>query len=449
MEQTTASTGLDYAGGNISGLFRQIFFPTLAAMVTGALLVIADGIFVGQGVGPDGIAAVNIIAPLYMVVTGVGLMFGMGSSVMASVAISQGDNRRGCILFTQAVALATALITVLIILLSLFPTATARLLGCSDRLMPHALDYLLWLIPGLFFCSFQSIGVMLIRLDGSPKYAMVCNITASLVNLVLDWWMVFPLGMGTKGAALATSISVAVGALMMLVYFLRYSYIIRFIWSSRRFFSNIFRQACIGASSLISELAMSVMMLTGNFVFMRYFAEAGVAAFSIACYLFPVMFMMSQGVAQSAQPILSYNYGAGLSDRVRAALGVSVRWATCCGLIATLIIAIPSRQLVGMFIDPTCEAGVLASAGLPIFSACAIFFAVNIAFIGYYQSIELAGRALLMTLLRGVIFLVPAFLLLPLIISPKVAVWSAIPLAELLTLIVILITNRSVKTAKA
>ena len=438
MEQNE-KTGLDYAGGKISRLFSKMFFPTLLGLIFNALITIIDGIFVGQGVGPNGIAAVNIIAPLFMVVTGSGLMFGIGSSVVAGIAIAQGDGKKASVNMTQACVLSLILVTVLVAALALFREETARLLGCSDALMPGAMDYLTWLIPGMFFLIFECIGMMVIRLDGSPKFAMFCNIIPAVINIALDYYLVFPCGMGVKGAALATSISIAIGALMVLAYFLKFSYVLKFRWSGKGFFVNTWRQICIGSSAFITEIAMSVMMLTGNYVFMKHYGETGVAAFSIACYLFPLMFMMSNAVAQSAQPIISYNYGAGASGRVGEAFRLSLKVAAVCGIIAWLSIALGAKGIVTLFIDPECEAGQLAIYGLPIYSTCAVFFAANISFIGYYQSIEKAFKAMLFTLMRGIIILVPMFMVLPEFFSGW-GIWAAIPVSEAVTLAAICVT---------
>lgn len=432
-----AAAGLDYAGGKIPRLFAEIFFPTLLGMIFNALITIVDGIFVGRGVGPDGIAAVNIIAPLYMVVTGLGLMFGIGASVVSGVAMSQSDNVKASVNVSQAFVVSGSIMAVMVVGLLCFRTGVAVMLGCSDVLLDKALDYLTWLIPGMFFLLFQCIGMMVIRLDGSPKFAMLCNVIPATINIVLDWWLVFPMQMGVKGAAVATSASIIIGACMVLVYFMRFSYVIKFRWRTAGLLSNLWRQVSVGSSAFVTEVAMSVMMLTGNYMFLSFYGEAGVAAFSIACYLFPLMFMMSNAVAQSAQPIISYNYGAGASRRVSDTFRLSVWVALLCGFISFVSIATGARRIVGLFIDVDCEAGQLAVAGLPVYACCALFFAANISFIGYYQSIEASGKAMLFTLMRGVIFLVPMFILLPRL-AGWLGLWGAIPASELLTLVVII-----------
>ncbi|MDE6268585.1 MAG: polysaccharide biosynthesis C-terminal domain-containing protein [Muribaculaceae bacterium] len=429
--------GLDYGQGRIDRLFFKIFIPTLLGMIFNALITIVDGIFVGRGVGPDGIAAVNIIAPLFMVTTGVGLMFGIGASVVAGIAMSQKDYKRASGNVTAGFIASTVVIGCVVLTCLIVTEPVVRLLGSSDQLLDNTTGYLLYLLPGLVPFMWQSIGMMVIRLDGSPKYAMMCNIVPAVLNIVLDWWFVFPLGMGVRGAALATAIAGIIGGGMALTYFRR-SYVIKFTSKIESGWKSVGAQARIGAAAFVTEVAMSVMMLTGNYVFMRSFGESGVAAYSISCYLFPLIFMINNAVAQSAQPIISYNYGGGAQRRVNKALKVSLGVAVVCGLIATTGIAVCARGIVGMFIPVDCEAGKIAVAGLPIFAMSAIFFALNIAFIGYWQSIKRAGLALALTLLRGVVFLVPLFVVMSWLF-PAWGMWGAVPVSEMLTLIIIII----------
>lgn len=437
----SVKTGLDYGSGKISRLFSKIFFPTLLGMIFNALLTITDGVIVGQGVGPDGIAAVNIIAPLFMIATGIGLMFGIGASVIAGIALARNDVRRANSSMTQAFGFSTAAMIVIIIAGLLFTEEIATALGSSDRLLGKTTDYLFWLMPGILFLTFQSIGMMVIRLDGSPKYAMMCNIIPAVLNGVLDYLFVFPLDMGVKGASIATSISTVLGGLMAIFYFCRFSYVLKFSGSLTGAGRNFLHQAKIGSSAFVTEIAMSVMMLTGNHVFMTTWHEAGVAAYSIACYLFPIIFMINNAVAQSAQPIISYNYGAGKIDRVWTSLRVSITAALICGVIASCGIGFGARFIVGLFIDPECEAARLAMHGLPIFATCAVFFALNISFIGFYQSTKQALKAIVLTLLRGIIILVPLFIIMP-GIFPDNGAWAAIPCSEILTFAVTLLTFR-------
>lgn len=435
---------LDFGNEKIPKLFRQLFFPTLIGMVFNALLTVIDGIFVGQGVGANGIAAVNIVAPLFMVVTGLGLMFGIGSSVIASIRLANNEVKAANIIGTQAFLAGIAIVVLISIPCLIAPSNVVRLLGSSEILLPHAVNYLLWLLPGMAFLLIECVGMMLIRLDGSPRYAMWCNVVAASFNIVLDYILVFPMQMGVAGAAIATSVSCILGGVMVIVYFLRYSTTLKFyrlktsLTSLLLTMRNTWYMTKIGFATFLTEIAMSVMMLTGNYVFISALGENGVAAFSIACYLFPVIFSMSNAVAQSAQPIISYNYGAGDIGRVSKSLHTALIAAIVCGFIVTAIVALGAKSIVYMFLPPDSEAFGIACAGLPKFALCGIFFALNIAFIGYYQSLERAIRATVFTLLRGIVLIVPSFLFLPMILGVS-GMWLAIPASELLTLLVILV----------
>lgn len=194
----------------------------------------------------------------------------------------------------------------------------------------------------------------------------------------------------------------------------------------------------IGFATFLTELAMSVMMLTGNYMFMSMLNEEGVAAFAVACYLFPIVFSISNAVAQAAQPIISFNYGAHNSPRVIRALQVSLATATICGIAVSLGLWAGAPAIVSMFLDTSEEAYGIAVAGLPLFSLCPVFFAINIAFIGYYQSIERAVTSTVFTLLRGMLLLVPCFVALPHLIGVP-GLWLAIPAAEAITLIIVVL----------
>lgn len=379
-----------------------------------------------------------------MVVTGIGLMFGIGSSVIASIRLANNEIRAANIITSQAFLVGTILTLLISLPCLCFPASVSGMLGSSDILMSHAIDYLVWLVPGMVFLMVECVGMMLIRLDGSPRYAMWCNVVAAVFNIGLDWFLVFPMGLGVKGAAIATSVSCALGGIMVLFYFLRLSESLKFyrleasLTSLLLTLRNTFYMVKIGFAACLTELAMSVMMLTGNYVFINALGEKGVAAFSIACYLFPVIFSISNAVAQSAQPIISYNYGSGNTARVSKSLTTSLIAALICGTLVTLMVAGCARWIVSMFLSPDSEAFAIACQGLPKFAVCGIFFALNITFIGYYQSLEKAYRAIIFTLLRGIIFIVPIFLYLPQILGVP-GMWFAIPLSELLTFAIIII----------
>lgn len=433
---------IDFGNGKIRHLFMTMFFPTLIGMFFNSVLNICDGMFVGHGVGSNALAAINIVAPLFLICTGIGLMFGIGASVIGGIRLAEGNVKAARIIMTQAYIAGAIIFGAVILCSLLFTRQLLYMLGCSPLLESLATDYLLWLLPGLVFFYLQCAGMMLIRLDGSPRYAMSVQIVAAVLNIFLDWYMVYPLGMGIKGASIATSISCVVAGLMVLAYFIFFSDKLRFyplrltVKSFRLSVRNTGYMAKIGFATFIAELAMGVIMVTGNYMFFSLLGEDGVAAFSVGCYLFPLIFSISNAVAQSSQPIISYNYGSGAGRRVRQALNVALATAVICGAAISSGMWGGSGLLAGIFLDSAEHAYEIAKAGLPLLGLCALPFALNITFIGYYQSCERAARSIIYMLLRGIIFMVPGFIILPRIIGIP-GLWLAIPVSELLTLTVI------------
>jgi len=441
--------GIDFGKSRIEPLFNSIFYPTLLSMVFASLFTVADGIFVGQGVGSDALAAINIVSPLFLITTGIALMFGAGVSVVASIHLSQNNSKAANINITQAFEVATLLMVVIAIAVYFFRIPFLRLLGSSDALLPLCQDYLLPILPGCVCIIIQMIGTFVIRLDGSPKFAASLEIFPGLLNIFLDWLFVFPMQMGIAGSGIASSISCAAAAGMVVWYmFFRTQlvkiYRLKFSLTSLYLTArNMGYMARSGFSSMLGELAMSVMLLTGNYVFMQELGEDGVAAFSVACYLYPIVFMINNAVAQSAQPIISFNHGAGNRYRVQKAFRVSLGTATICGVLATTFLTLCAKPLVGLFLQAGTNAYEIAISGLPLFAYSALFFALNVAIIGYYQATEQNGRATLCMLFRGLVFLVPAFILMPKFIYPQ-GMWLAVPITECMTLAVLLLTNKRI-----
>lgn len=397
-----------------------------------------DGICVGHGVGSDGIAAINIYVPVFTIATGIGLMIGAGCSVVASIHLARGKLKAARLNVTQAVVFATIATLLPTMLIMLFPEQTALALGSSANLLPLVVDYLLWFTPALVFQAWEAIALFIIRLDGSPKYAMACSLVTSVANAVLDIIFIFPLGWGIIGAAFATAISLVLGGLMAMGYLLfmaRRLRLIRIKWSRKSMtysLRNIGYQCRIGSAGLIGELTLAVLAFIGNYVFMHYMGDDGVGAFGIACYYTPFIFMVGNATAQSAQPIISYNYGAGLINRVRQTLRLAIATAIVCGLIVTAIFVTDSRLLTGLFISLDTNAARIATNGLPLFAMSFVFYVINLTCIGYFQSIERFKPAMVFALLRGCIYLVPSFILLPKLIGAN-GIWLSLAASELLT----------------
>ena len=163
---------IDFKNTDIAALFRKLLLPTVLGMIFSALFVITDGIFVGKGIGSDALAAVNIVAPLWLFSTGIGLMFGVGASVVASIHLSHGKVKAARINITQSIAVSSLLLICTSTLFCSFAPQVVHFLGGSERLTPLAVKYMLWFVPFSVFTALLNSGMFFLRLDGSPNFAV-------------------------------------------------------------------------------------------------------------------------------------------------------------------------------------------------------------------------------------------------------------------------------------
>ncbi len=435
---------LDFYHMSPGRLFTKMFFPTLLGMFSGSVMNITDGMFVGQRVGSDALAAINIAAPVFMLVTGIALMFGIGASVRASISLAQGKTKEANREITTSLLVAVTVVIMLSVIILLNLDTMAYLFGSTDRLLPLVKEYMLWVTVGMPASCVLFAGMFYVRLDGAPKFAMWCEIIGAGLNILLDYIFIYPFDMGIMGAAIASSLSCLVGALLIMGYLIFFTKRIQLcslraaFGRSARWLQTTWQQVKLGLSGFLGEVAISLMLVLGNYVFGSLLGESGVAAYSIACYCSPLFFMINNAIAQSAQPIISYDYGARRWERVRHTLRLVLTVAIVCSVVMVTFIILLTDPLVSLFVkdDPTTHA--LAVKGMPLFAVDLLFLAVNVTMIGYFQSIKRGTWATVFTTLRGYIFLMFSFIILPLVWGVPGA-WLAIPVAEGLTTVCIVL----------
>ena len=434
---------IDYGKEPIGKLFSKLFFPTVAGMMFSVLLIITDGIFVGHGLGSDALAAINIVAPVWTFGTGIGLMFGMGGSIIASISLSQEKREKASYYMSVALIVSTLFLLFCSALILAFPNTSLKLLGCSDSLLPLARLYMFGFVPFTASNAFLVSSSFFVRLDGAPQYAMICSITAAIINFVLDYLFIFPLQFGILGAGVATSIGSLIGACMTGFYLIKGKHSLGFqsisFKKTGRKLSHAVKRICtLGFPSFLGELALGFMMLIGNITFIQYMGENGVAAFSMACYFFPLIFMLDSAIAQSAQPIISFNYGIKNQKRIYSATRLSLITAIACSIAIFVFTYFFSHEISSLLIDSKTATHAIATAGFPLYAICFVPCAINIISVVYFQSIERSRIALFITIMRGFIFLGLAFWLMPIWFGAN-GIWLAVPAGELLTNLCVLI----------
>lgn len=439
---------IDFANVPVGRLFRRMIAPTLISMVSMVILNLTDGAFIGHGAGSNALAAINIAAPIFNLLAGVGIMFGIGCSVVASIHLAQGKKKAANINITQALIGALG-ITIIICGMMLCDLATTcRLFGSNEALIPLASSYLKWIAACEPLFMLHMVGGFIVRLDGSPKFAMATSIIGTVLNIFLDWLFIFPFGWGLEGAAIATSISFSSAGFMVLGYLLfmpQTLHLYRLRLTLKSLFltlRNLGYQIKMGFSAMLGEVAVSGAIITGNYVFIYYQGESGVAAYSVACYCFPVIFMMANAIVQSGQPIVSFAHGASNLPRLAEARRLMLQWAVTTGILVSAGMYLCSDYITMLFLNVTEPAYSICIDGLPYFGVGVLFLTLNIVLIGFMQSVEQAGKATVFTLLRGFVIVIPTFIILPKL-TGNIGMWLAIPVSEFITLMLISVTTVS------
>ena len=206
--------------GPVSKIFFRYLIPAILANMVTSIYILADTIIIGKGIDTLAMAALNIILPLFNIFFGVGLLFGVGGSVLMSIARGRGDEQLGKCYFTLSVILNAITCLILTILLWIFMEPVVHFLGATEATLPYIRDYAPYVILGLSAFAFSSLLQTFVRNDGAPKLSMIAVISGGVLNVILDLIFVFPLHMGMAGAAIASVIGSLCTVCILLLHFL-------------------------------------------------------------------------------------------------------------------------------------------------------------------------------------------------------------------------------------
>lgn len=423
---------------------RKVFVKYLVPSMLGLLLmsvnIVIDGIFIGHGVGANGLAAVNIAVPVFSFFYGIALWLGIGGATTYSIYVGQGKLKEARERFS--LSFVTAVIaTVLISIVSLWRLeGLAYFFGANDEIIHEVLDYMSVILTfGLVFVL-ESLLSIFIRNDGNPMLAMVSLIVAAVGNILLNYLFIFVYAWGVKGAAYATVLATVIAFFVMLLHFLwpkRNLAFVPFTWRWQRLQQIL----SIGFPSLISEVAIALVTLGYNIAFMRLIGELGVASFSIVNYLHSMAALMFVGIGSALQPLVSFYYGAKLYERMEESLRFAVITALSFGLLSFGLGFGFAGPLTLMFNAEDPALYDLTVTGIRLFFINYIFLGVNIVYSTYYQSVGLVKLSLLITVSRSILLVLLLLVSLPFLFGTT-GVWLVVPIAEGVTVLIVCFLRR-------
>lgn len=417
------------------GEFARYTFLSVLGMIAISCYILADTFFVSSSLGTNGLAALNLAIPAYNFVHGTGLMLGMGGATRFSILKSRRENAAADGVYTNTLYL-SALFSLLFFLIGLlFASPLTALLGADEAIFPMSRTYLQVML--LFSPAFilNDVFLCFVRNDGNPRLAMIATVTSSLSNVVLDYVFMFPFGMGIFGAVLATGLSPVIGVLIMAPHWARKKKGFHLIRTGVRG-GDLASVFALGFPSLLSQLSSGIVMIVFNSIILRLAGNTGVAAYGVIANLSLVITSIYTGIAQGVQPLISREYGRGNRDRQRQYLRFSmISMAVLSAAVYAVIFffAGPIAQIFNSEKNELLQQ--IAVSGLKLYFTSVVFVGYNIIISTYFTSVEQAVPAHVVSLLRGLILIVPMAFFLSFLWG-MTGVWLAFPATELIVMII-------------
>jgi len=433
----------------IGKLLLKLSVPAMIGMLVQALYNFVDTIFVGRGVGSLGIAGITISFPVQIFVMAFAQLMGIGGASIISRSLGAGDkpkaNRTAGNIFTVVVFFGLAMALLGLSLLK--PILT--LLGASPTIMPYAADYLGIILFGTFFFSFAMATNSIVRAEGNAKVAMYTMLISAILNIILDPIFIFGFGMGVKGAALATVISQATTAFYLLYYFLSGKSLLHVGFHDLKPDIPIIKESfAIGFSAFVRQVAGSVLGIIMNNSLVIYGGDIAVAAFGIINRLLMVFLMPMFGINQGFMPILGFNYGAKKYDRALKAIKLSTIAESIISTLAFIVLFSFPGFLIGIFSKDT-ELILMGSSAMRKVILFLPLVGFQVIGAGMFQALGKAFPALILSMARQILFLIPIVLVLPHIAGLD-GVWFSFPIADasafLITLVLFIKQIRNLKS---
>ena len=413
-------------------LFRYSVPTTLTLMVN-YIYNIVDQIFVGQGVGITGMAAINIAFPLSILVNAVSLLLGDGCAANVSLCLGRREQENANKIFGQAVTWIVASGIALAFICGIFAPHIVTLFGTTNTAYGESLAYMRVIAIGIPFQLICPAFTAMIRADGSPQYTMKCMMVGAVVNIILDPVFIFAFSMGVRGAALATVISQALSALWALQFLRGKRTILHLkrknLWIKPRI---LFPCIGLGIAPFIMMSTESLLTLCFNTSLLKYGGDLAVGAMTILSSIMQFALLPMQGLTQGGQPIISYNYGARNMERIRQAVRLqTICCVTYSGIMWALAELIPS-MFVTVFTSDSDLMEITCWA-LRIYMAAVILMGLQTSCQQCFISFGNAKTSAFLAILRKVLLLIPLIFVLPNFFSNKVfAVFLAEPVADVI-----------------
>lgn len=433
----------DMATTGVPKLLAKLAIPAVVAQVVNLLYNIVDRIYIGHipEIGASALTGVGLFMAILMLINAFAMLAGAGGAPLAAIAMGRNDNERAEKIMGNCFSLLLIFAVFLTLILYITAPKLLRFFGASDITLPYAVDYARIYIAGSIFVLIVLGMNTFITTQGFAKFSMITTVVGAVTNIILDPIFIFGFDMGVKGAALATVISQAVGATWVLCFLCGKKTKLHLKIKNMKLEPKIFGPClALGISTFVMMSTESILSVSFTSSLSKYGGDIAVGAMTILTSVVSLVMMPLQGICQGGQPIISFNYGAGLKERVKKAFYTQFVACIIYSVVFWLVLMIVPELFAGIFSD---DAVLVKYAGWAMRIYMAGIFAMGFQ-IACQQSFMALGQAkvsLIMACLRKIILLIPLIYILPVFMENKAcAVFLAEPVSDILAATVTTIT---------
>ncbi len=421
----------------IGKLLIKYSVPAIIGMIVNGLYNVVDRIFIGNipGVGPLAITGLGVTMPIMTIIMAFGMLIGIGTTTNISIKLGQGKKEEAEKLIGNAITLAIIVGLLISVFGLIFENQILNMFGASEGSLPYAKAYINIILLGSVFNLLGFVFNNAIRGDGNPKLSAMIMVVGCLTNIVLDALFIMVLNMGIQGAAIATITSQFITSIWGLSYYLRGKSNLKFRKTSLKLDKSLVASIfAIGSAPFAMQIAASCVQIICNNSLKTYGGDLAIGAMATINSVIMMVGMPIVGISQGAQPIIGFNYGAKKYDRAHKALKICATAATIGLSIGWLLVQLVPGPIVSMF-NSDAELVSISVDGIRKYLSMMPLIGVSMIGSNYFQAIGKAKHAMVLSLLRQVILLVPMMLILPRILGLN-GVWFAQPIADLISFVV-------------
>ena len=421
---------MDILKDKVKPLYFNYLVAASGSAMVGSIFAMVDAMMVGKYHGPTGNAALAVFNPLWTIIFCLGLIAGIGGSVLFANARGSGDEKNAQEYFTLSIIYGIVFSALAMVGIGRFNEPLLRFFGADDELLILAQQYLAPIYFAIPFCLFSNILSAYLRNDGNPNLATKAVIIGGIFNVFGDYFCVFTLDMGIFGAGLATAIGQGLSTLIMLTHFWGKKNTLRFVKATHAL-QKIGSISVTGFSTGINDLAMGIIGICFNRQIMAHLGSDALAVYGVITQVTTFAQCLAYGTGQAAQPIISQNYGAGQYSRIKECLKCSLFTSAGFGIFWTVVMLFVPNLILNFFMNPTPSVLEIAPGILRVYGLSYLLLPFNVFATYYFQAIMKANISVIASLARGLVISGATIMLFPAVFGAD-SIWYAMLVTEML-----------------